>query len=165
MIATVIEAMQQQRSTADAIKHVAPVKPSSSKLFFDTNSLHELVKRAGQLRDSLAETVRRAELLTQTPISSPRVEPPKSRHNLDGSPAFTRVFTDPSASPQGPQRRLPKSHSTNSVLRRKCGSLQGLLKLITGHASMFLQMNIMIGITPIHLAHKFNVPRLLYSHS
>ncbi|KAK3492523.1 uncharacterized protein B0T23DRAFT_143902 [Neurospora hispaniola] len=119
MIATVIEAMQQQRSTADAVKHVAPVKPSSSKLFFDTNSLHELVKRAGQLRDSLAETVRRAELLTQTPISTPRVEPPKPRHNLDGSPAFTRVFTDPSASPQSPQRRLPKSHSTNSVLRRK----------------------------------------------
>ncbi|KAK3342806.1 hypothetical protein B0H65DRAFT_230785 [Neurospora tetraspora] len=119
MIATVIEAMQQQRSTADPVKHVAPVKPSSSKLFFDTNSLHELVKRAGQLRDSLAETVRRAELLTQTPTSTPRVEPPKSRHNLDGSPAFTRVFTDPSASPQSPQRRLPKSHSTNSVLRRK----------------------------------------------
>ncbi|CCC06614.1 hypothetical protein SMACR_00639 [Sordaria macrospora] len=117
MIATVIEAMQQQR--AEPVKHVAPVKPPSSKLFFDTNSLHELVKRAGQLRDSLAETVRRAELLTQTPTNTPRVEPPKSRHNLDGSPAFTRVFTDPSASPQTPQRRLPKSHSTNSVLRRK----------------------------------------------
>ncbi|KAK0641029.1 hypothetical protein B0T16DRAFT_430960 [Cercophora newfieldiana] len=112
VISTVIEAMQQQRSISDPIK--SPSKPSNSKLFFDTNSLQELVKRAGHLRDSLSDAVRRAELLTQSPAGTPRRER-HPRHNPDGSPAFTRVFTDPATSPQ---RRLPKSHSTNSVLSR-----------------------------------------------
>lgn len=114
IIATVIEAMQQQRSISDPIKSLSPRKPSESKLFFDTNSLQELVKRAGHLRDSLSDAVRRAELLTQSPAGTPRRER-NVRHNADGSPAFTRVFTDPASSPP---RRLPKSHSTNSVLGR-----------------------------------------------
>ncbi|KAK0629106.1 hypothetical protein B0T17DRAFT_589029 [Bombardia bombarda] len=114
VLATVIEAMQQQRSTSDPVKNMSPTKPSDSKLFFDTNSLHELVKRASHLRDSLSDAVRRAELLTQSPAGTPRRER-HVRHNHDGSPAFTRVFTDPAASPP---RRLPKSHSTNSVLSK-----------------------------------------------
>ncbi|KAK3384379.1 hypothetical protein B0T24DRAFT_646328 [Lasiosphaeria ovina] len=115
VIATVIEAMQQQqRSTSDLVKSVSPSKPWDSKLFFDTNSLQELVKRAGQLRDSLSDAVRRVELITQSPAGTPRRER-HSRHNHDGSPAFTRVFTDP---PSSPPRRLPKSHSTNSVLSK-----------------------------------------------
>jgi len=114
IISTVIEAMQQQRSISDSVKNVSPHKPSNSKLFFDTNSLQELVKRAGHLRDSLSDAVRRAELLTQSPAGTPRRER-HPRHNPDGSPAFTRVFTDPATSPP---RRLPKSHSTNSVLSR-----------------------------------------------
>jgi len=114
VISTVIEAMQQQRSISDPVKNVSPSKPPNSKLFFDTNSLQELVKRAGHLRDSLSDAVRRAELLTQSPAGTPRRER-HPRHNADGSPAFTRVFTDPASSPP---RRLPKSHSTNSVLGR-----------------------------------------------
>lgn len=114
IISTVIEAMQQQRSISDPVKSISPSKPSNSKLFFDTNSLQELVKRAGHLRDSLSDAVRRAELLTQSPAGTPRRER-HVRHNADGSPAFTRVFTDPAASPP---RRLPKSHSTNTVLSR-----------------------------------------------
>ncbi|KAK3692340.1 hypothetical protein B0T22DRAFT_495555 [Podospora appendiculata] len=115
IIATVIEAMQQQqRQASGSVKSMAPSKPSDSKLFFDTNSLQELVKRAGQLRDSLSDAVRRAELLTQSPAGTPRRER-HVRHNHDGSPAFTRVFTDPAASPP---KRLPKSHSTNSVLSK-----------------------------------------------
>ncbi|KAK0617273.1 hypothetical protein B0T14DRAFT_263869 [Immersiella caudata] len=114
VISTVIEAMQQQRSISDPVKNSSPNKPSNSKLFFDTNSLQELVKRAGHLRDSLSDAVRRAELLTQSPAGTPRRER-HPRHNPDGSPAFTRVFTDPATSPP---RRLPKSHSTNSVLSR-----------------------------------------------
>ncbi|KAK3381454.1 hypothetical protein B0H63DRAFT_205431 [Podospora didyma] len=113
VIATVIEAMQQQRST-DPVRSTSPSKPWDSKLFFDTNSLQELVKRAGQLRDSLSDAVRRAELITQSPAGTPRRER-HPRHNHDGSPAFTRVFTDPASSPP---KRLPKSHSTNSVLSR-----------------------------------------------
>ncbi|KAM7186027.1 hypothetical protein V8F20_011562 [Naviculisporaceae sp. PSN 640] len=119
VLATVIEAMQQQRSISDPVKSPAPNKPSNSKLFFDTNSLQELVKRAGHLRDSLSDAVRRAELLTQSPAGTPRRER-HTRHsnhnNPDGSPAFTRVFADPAASPP---RRLPKSHSTGSVLNKK----------------------------------------------
>ncbi|KAL1867163.1 hypothetical protein VTK73DRAFT_4296 [Phialemonium thermophilum] len=113
MISTVMEAMQQQRSTSDSSRRRPPVKPSQSKLFFDTNSLQELVKKASQLRDSLSDVVRRAEFLTQSPQGTPRRE---RVHRLsDGSPAFTRVFTDPASSPP---MRLPQSHSTNSVLSR-----------------------------------------------
>jgi len=115
-ISTVIEAMQQQqqRSISDPVKNSSPMKASDTKIFFDTNSLQELVKRAGHLRDSLSDAVRRAELLTQSPAGTPRRER-HARHNPDGSPAFTRVFTDPASSPP---RRLPKSHSNNSVLSR-----------------------------------------------
>lgn len=116
VIATVIEAMQQQRSISDPVKSSVPNKPSNSKLFFDTNSLQELVKRAGHLRDSLSDAVRRAELLTQSPAGTPRRERHTRHNNPDGSPAFTRVFTDPAASPP---RRVPKSHSTSSVLSKK----------------------------------------------
>lgn len=112
MISIVMEAMQQQRA-AEPVRRRSPVKPSQSKLFFDTNSLQELVKRASQLRDSLSDVVRRAEVLTQSPAGTPRRE----RHSrlADGSPAFTRVFTEPPASPPN---RLPKSHSANTVLSR-----------------------------------------------
>ncbi|KAK4200854.1 hypothetical protein QBC40DRAFT_67119 [Triangularia verruculosa] len=114
VLATVIEAMQQQRSTSDPIAATA-TKTQDTKLFFDTNSLQELVKRAGHLRDSLSDAVRKAELLTQSPAATPRHER-LSHRNLDGSPAFTRVFSDPAAS--SPPRRLPKSHSSNSILGR-----------------------------------------------
>ncbi len=67
VIATVIEAMQQQRLVATPVRNVAPSKPPDSKLFFDTNSLQELVKRASHLRDSLSDIVRRAEALDPEP--------------------------------------------------------------------------------------------------
>jgi len=113
IISTVIEAMKQQQK-ADRIKSPAPKTPDT-KLFFDTNSLQELVKRAGQLRDSLSDAVRRAELLTQSPAGTPRRERHSRHQNPDGSPAFTRVFVDPGSSPP---RRLPNSRSTPSILSR-----------------------------------------------
>ncbi|KAK0742375.1 hypothetical protein B0T21DRAFT_382002 [Apiosordaria backusii] len=116
VLTTVIEAMQQQRSTSDPIAATA-TKTQDTKLFFDTNSLQELVKRAGHLRDSLSDAVRKAELLTQSPAATPRRERYSSHRNLDGSPAFTRVFSDPAAS--SPPKRLPKSHSSNSILGRR----------------------------------------------
>lgn len=130
-VIAVIEAMQQQRSISmNSVKKInKSVTSPDTKLFFDTNSLQELVKRAGHLRDSLSDAVRRAELLTQSPAGTPRRghhhthSRSHSRHNnLDGSPAFTRVFTDPASAAGSvgntpPQhRRLPKSHSTNSML-------------------------------------------------
>lgn len=114
VISTVIEAMKQQRSKADTAK-ATPAKTPDTKLFFDTNSLQELVKRAGQLRDSLSDAVRRAELLTQSPAGTPRRERHARHHNPDGSPAFTRVFAEPASTPP---RRLPQSHSSTSVLSR-----------------------------------------------
>ncbi|KAK4232462.1 hypothetical protein QBC38DRAFT_438944 [Podospora fimiseda] len=137
----VIEAMQQQRATSlDSVKKTTKsVTAPDTKLFFDTNSLQELVKRAGHLRDSLSDAVRRAELLTQSPAGTPirgyhhhSHSRSHSRHNnLDGSPAFTRVFTDPATSSAGStpppphQRRLPKSHSTNSVLSSNGAASRG----------------------------------------
>ncbi|KAK3292640.1 uncharacterized protein B0H64DRAFT_233458 [Chaetomium fimeti] len=113
IISSVIEAMKQQQKS-DSIKSPAPKIPDA-KLFFDTNSLQELVKRAGQLRDSLSDAVRRAELLTQSPAGTPRRERHPRHQNPDGSPAFTRVFVDPASSPP---RRLPTSRSTPSILSR-----------------------------------------------
>ncbi|KAK4157062.1 hypothetical protein C8A00DRAFT_30044 [Chaetomidium leptoderma] len=115
IISTVIEAMkQQQKSTSDRVKSPATKTPDT-KLFFDTNSLQELVKRAGQLRDSLSDAVRRSELLTQSPAGTPRRERHPRHQNADGSPAFTRVFADPGSSPP---RRLLNSHSTPSIMGR-----------------------------------------------
>ncbi|KAK4127287.1 hypothetical protein N657DRAFT_653551 [Parathielavia appendiculata] len=116
IISTVIEAMKQQRKSAsDRVKSPAPKPTHNTELFFDTNSLQELVKRAGQLRDSLSDAVRRAELLTQSPAGTPRRERHSRHQNPDGSPAFTRVFVEPASSPP---RRLPNSHSTTSILSR-----------------------------------------------
>ncbi|KAK3350077.1 hypothetical protein B0T25DRAFT_570670 [Lasiosphaeria hispida] len=127
VISSVIEAMQQQRATSDSVRNASPCKVSDAKLFFDTNSLQELVKRAGHLRDSLSDAVRRAELLTQSPAGTPRRER-HARHNPDGSPAFTRVFTDPASSPP---KRLPKSHSTNSVLSKKASVDSPRMQMMT----------------------------------
>jgi hypothetical protein len=113
-ISTVIEAMKQQQQKSDRVKSPPPRTPDT-KLFFDTNSLQELVKRAGQLRDSLSDAVRRSELLTQSPAGTPRRDRHPRHQNPDGSPAFTRVFVDPASSPP---RRLLNSHSTPSILSR-----------------------------------------------
>lgn len=75
---------------------------SQRKVNFDTNSLKELVKRAGDLRDRLSELVRREDHITQSPARTPK------HTRSDGSPAFTRVFDDPTSSPT---RRLSPNHN------------------------------------------------------
>ncbi|CAK7268278.1 hypothetical protein SEPCBS57363_003014 [Sporothrix epigloea] len=111
MIEFIMEAMQQQRSASAPIRK-SPVKQSStSELFFNTNTLQELVKRANSLFYTLSDLVRRTELFTQSPAVTPRHD--RLYRCEDGSPAFTRVFTDPSS----PSKRLPKSHSGNSITR------------------------------------------------
>ena len=113
MIASIMEAMQKQRSSSVPMQ-ASPIRPSKSELFFNTNTLQELVKAANTLFHNLSEIVRRAELITQSPAGTPRHE---RIRRPEVSPAFTRVFTDPSS----PPKRLPKSHSTNSVLSRNSG--------------------------------------------
>ncbi|EFQ33505.1 hypothetical protein CGRA01v4_13597 [Colletotrichum graminicola] len=102
IVRSVLDAMQQ-RSVSDSAR--------DDKLHFGTNSLKALVKRAGDLRDTLSEVVRRADQITSSPARTPR------QHN--DSPAFTRVFTpDHTPSPSSPPKKLPHSRSTNSGLGR-----------------------------------------------
>ncbi|KAI1482276.1 hypothetical protein F4774DRAFT_407304 [Daldinia eschscholtzii] len=98
---SVMESMQPRHSRANAGRE------SSGKLNFDTNSLKELVKRASDLRDGLSDLVRKADHLTQSPARTPK------HTRSDGSPAFTRVFDDPTSSPT---RRIPHSQSSTSIL-------------------------------------------------
>ncbi|KAH7275844.1 hypothetical protein FSOLCH5_005436 [Fusarium solani] len=96
------------RSVIGAMQHrVSDQAPNDGKVHFDTNSLKALVKRAGDLRDSLSDIIRRADQITQSPVKTPRHE----RH--DSSPAFTRVFDDPNSSPQ---RRGIRSRGNNSLM-------------------------------------------------
>ncbi|KAL6866654.1 hypothetical protein J3F83DRAFT_740631 [Trichoderma novae-zelandiae] len=91
------EAARGARSVMEAMHRCTPnhdTQPrSDSKMQFDTNSLRVLVKRAGELRDSLSDVVRRAEQIAQSPAGTPRRERPS-----DSSPAFTRMFDDPGSS-------------------------------------------------------------------
>ncbi|KAE8453698.1 hypothetical protein EG329_009209 [Mollisiaceae sp. DMI_Dod_QoI] len=99
---SVMETMHQHRSTSDPLlQNLA--SQSSDKMPFDTTTLKDLVSKAGQLSRTLAEVIRKHDG-SQSPENSPQ---------RDSSPAFTRVFTDPSASPP---KHLLRSHSNNSIL-------------------------------------------------
>jgi hypothetical protein len=100
---SVMESIRTRRAAFDSDAEDDADEQSNGKLNFDTNSLKELVKRAGDLRDSLSELVRREDHITQSPARTP-----KHATRSDGSPAFTRVFDDPSSSPT---RRLPHNHN------------------------------------------------------
>lgn len=117
IVSTVIAAMEQQRARPG--RQDSPLRPSKAKLFFDTNSLQELVKRAATVFHTLSDIVRREELLTMSPQSTPRHD----RSRLGGSPAFTRVFTDPNASSP---RHLVKSRKSHSPVPRKSLDSTGL---------------------------------------
>lgn len=99
---SVMETMHQHRATSDPIiKEMAIQTPN--KMPFDTTSLRDLVHRANVLTRTLSDLIRRADN-SQSPEVSPQRE---------SSPAFTRVFTDPMASPP---KRLDRSQSNNSIL-------------------------------------------------
>ncbi|KAF8867308.1 hypothetical protein BDZ45DRAFT_9745 [Acephala macrosclerotiorum] len=99
---SVMETMHQHRSTSDPLlQNLASQSPD--KMPFDTTSLKDLVNKASQLSRTLAEVIRKHDG-SQSPENSPR---------RDSSPAFTRVFTDPSVSPP---KHLIRSHSNNSIL-------------------------------------------------
>ncbi|KAI9739005.1 MAG: hypothetical protein M1818_005319 [Claussenomyces sp. TS43310] len=104
---SVMEHIHQHRVASDPLLSGKPAGPSS-KMPFDTTSLRDLVQRASTLTRMLAEIIRRADNPDQSPHRSPRHE-----RDRDSSPAFTRVFTDPLASPP---KNLPRSQSNNSIL-------------------------------------------------
>lgn len=99
---SVMETMHQHRSTSDPIITEMAIQ-TPNKMPFDTTSLRDLVNRASVLARTLAELIRKADS-SQSPDVSPHRE---------SSPAFTRVFTDPMASPP---KRLGRSQSNNSIL-------------------------------------------------
>lgn len=106
---SVMETMHQHRSTSDPLLQTL-TSQSPNKMPFDTTSLRDLVHRASVLSRTLADLIRKADGNSQSPDVSPR---------RDSSPAFTRVFTDPSVSPP---KHLLRSQSNNSILS---GSLDG----------------------------------------
>jgi hypothetical protein len=91
------EATKGARSVMEAMHRSIPDQETQprpdNKMHFDTNSLRVLVKRAGELRDSLSDVIRRAEQITPSPAETPRRE-----RQSDSSPAFTRMFDDPGSS-------------------------------------------------------------------
>lgn len=104
IVKSVMEAVQ--RSSSPDVSQPAEY-PKNNRVHFDTNSLKALVKRAGELRDSLAEIIRKADQISQSPARTPRYE----RHR-ESSPAFTRVFEDPGSSPP---RRITRSRGTTPM--------------------------------------------------
>lgn len=133
VVSSVIAAMEQQRSLPSRSQE-SPLKPSKAKLFFDTNSLQELVKRASAVFHTLSDLVRREELLTMSPQATPRHDrhgwhdrddrfDRHDSHRHGGSPAFTRVFSDPDASSP---RHLVKSQKSHSSMPRKSLDSNGL---------------------------------------
>lgn len=118
VVSSVIAAMEQQRSQPGR-QPESPLKPSKAKLFFDTNSLQELVKRASTVFHALSDIVRREELLTMSPHATPKHD----RIRRGGSPAFTRVFTDPDSSPP---RHLVRGQTSHSPIPRKTPDPNGL---------------------------------------
>ena len=100
---SVMETMHQHRSTSDPLLSELTTQ-SSNKMPFDTTSLRDLVHRASVLSRTLADLIRKADGRSQSPEASP---------HRDSSPAFTRVFTDPMASPP---KHLLRSESNNSIL-------------------------------------------------
>ncbi|KFY21465.1 hypothetical protein V493_07393 [Pseudogymnoascus sp. VKM F-4281 (FW-2241)] len=100
---SVMQNIHQHRASSDPIYSSTP-NGTLSKMPFDTTSLKDLVQRANALARALSEVIRKADGTTQSPYRSPHL-------NHDSSPAFTRVFTDPLASPN-----INRSQSNNAVL-------------------------------------------------
>ncbi|KAF4624993.1 hypothetical protein G7Y89_g13176 [Cudoniella acicularis] len=100
---SVMETMHQHRAISDPLLKEMSAQ-ASNKMPFDTTSLRDLVHRASVLSRTLADLIRKADGRSQSPEASPR---------RDSSPAFTRVFTDPMASPP---KHLPRTQSNNSIL-------------------------------------------------
>jgi Septation protein etd1 len=101
---SVMEHIHQHRAISDPLCDIQTELPK--KMPFDTTSLRDLVHRASTLSRTLAEIIRKADALTQSPNRS-------RQDDRDSSPAFTRVFADP---PVSPSKNIQRSQSNNSML-------------------------------------------------
>jgi len=101
---TVMEHIHQHRAASDPLR--SETIEGTKKMPFDTTSLRDLVHRANALSRALAEIIRKVDGSSQSPLRSPKID-------VDSSPAFTRVFTDPLTSPP---KHLLRSQSNNSIL-------------------------------------------------
>lgn len=79
---SVLDMIYQQRDSTYSDTH----HPRSKKLPFDTQSLHDLVIRAGVVTRSLKEVIRKAEGVTTTP----------EKDMVPSDPPFSRIFHQPS---------------------------------------------------------------------
>jgi hypothetical protein len=105
-------------------------KHHGKRLPFDTQSLRDLVVRAGVVTRALKEIVRKAEGVSSTPQRSPE------RHR-DRDPPFSQIFNPQSQIDESPSKKpgLPKSRSANGYLGTSLGTndgdLSGHMKLMT----------------------------------
>lgn len=121
----VLETIHQQRNPQSP--ELRDSKSSQKKLPFDTNSLRDLVTRAGVLTRALKEIVRRAENPPSTPQHLPAT-PPRD-------PLFSQIFqphpSSPSLSRSSPRiTQSPKSTSFRG------GNMAGNENEINGHMKM-----------------------------
>ncbi|KAG5978760.1 hypothetical protein E4U55_005973 [Claviceps digitariae] len=114
VVRSVVETMQKRSLMSDGEsggpRGAQKSYNAANRMHFDTNSLKALVKRAGELRDILADMIRKADQLTQTPIHTPRHE-----KDINSSPAFTRVFDEPGPSPSS-ARRIVRTRNNSAAL-------------------------------------------------
>ncbi|KAK6214410.1 Nitrite reductase [NAD(P)H] [Pestalotiopsis sp. IQ-011] len=84
--------MDYADGTTDGNSDGKPKADSKRMKYFDTSSLRDLVKRAGDLRDSLSDLIRKEDRITSSPIRTPRREKPKHQLHphgqLNGELAF-----------------------------------------------------------------------------
>jgi len=103
-------------------------KHTGTRLPFDTQSLRDLVVRAGVVTRALMEIVRKAEGVSSTPSQSP--ERPRDR-----DPPFSQIFNQQSPIDESLSKKqgLPKSKSANGYLG---GSLASNDSELSGHMKM-----------------------------
>lgn len=128
------ESTAQAKSVLETIHHqrnphtpdFRDSKSSQKKLPFDTNSLRDLVTRAGVLTRALKEIVRRAENPPSTPKHQPAT-PPRD-------PLFSQIFQNPPSSPSvRGSPRIPQSPKPTSF---RGGSIASNDNEINGHMKM-----------------------------
>ncbi len=121
---SVLETIHHQRNPATP--DVRDAKSSPKKLPFDTNSLRDLVTRAGVLTRALKEIVRRAENPPSTPQHQPAT-PPRD-------PPFSQIFHHPPSSPSVSRSpRITPSPKPTSFLG---GNMTGNENEMNGHMKM-----------------------------
>lgn len=129
------ESTAQAKSVLETIHHQRnppstpdwrDAKPLPKKLPFDTNSLRDLVIRAGVLTRALKEIVRRAENPLSTPKKQP-VTPPRD-------PLFSQIFHHHPSSPT--MSRSPRIPASPNPTGFRGGTMAGNENEISGHMKM-----------------------------